>query len=148
MSTRLLEWALLAILATLLTCKVALGEEPPPCHGTKTTVVCTKDGFKVLTRTLIDLQGQVKELELKLGAAQADAVDAKKALDAAVAAIPPPPPPKPVWKPVTGFALGIIGGAAVIAAAALDTSASTRVALAAAGVGAAGVGFVLVLPND
>lgn len=148
MSMDRLEWLLALVLVILLTCKVALGEEPPPCHGTKTTVVCTRDGFKVLTRNIIDLQGQVKELELRLGAARSDADDAKKALDACVASIPPPAPPKSVVKPAIGYGLTVLGAAALALAPVLDATTGTKATVALGGVGGLVGGFVLVFTAD
>lgn len=147
MSPSRLEWMLVLIVTILLTCKIAFGEEQP-CRREGDRISCTERGFKVLTDKIIDLKAEAQGLDLKLDAARQNEADARKALEECIATIPPPPPPKKLWKPITGYALGVVGTVGLVLAAALDTSFGARAGTAALGVGALAGGFVLVLPND
>lgn len=111
---------------------------------------CTADGFKRLTQIIIETKARADKCELRLAEATRDADAVIVELDAchgALAAIPSPPPKPTSTRPLTGYALGILGTISLAGTVAMDMPNGARFPVMLLGFGMLGAGAVLVLPQ-
>ena len=135
------------MLAVILAPSVALADEPA-CKADGDRVTCTRAGFDVLVKRLIDADALAKERAIRLDAADQSVAESKAALDACLAK----PPPEPVVvKPTAMRALspvvaGVVGAAVLTASVAADWSLSGRATGAVVGSALIGAGILFALP--
>ncbi len=113
------------------------------CTQRGDSVTCGTAAFKVLTDTIIELQGDVEKLQLMLTSKDAQL----DALRAQLLAVPPPVVVQPVakYKPLIAVISAVLGTMA-LAVSIIDDNFSTgaRVGLGITGVAAVAGGFILV----
>ncbi len=135
------------LLAIALAPVVALADEPP-CKADGDRVTCTRAGFDVLVKRLIDADALAKERAIRLAAADQSVAETKAALDACLAK----PPPEPVVvKPTALRALspvvaGVVGAAVLTASVAADWGVGGRATGAVVGSAIIGAGILFALP--
>lgn len=121
-----------------------------PCRADGERVTCTSEGFKRLTDIIIQTKARADKCDLRLTDSVNDADRLIVELDAchaALAAIPPPPPRPTATKPLTGYALGVLGTVSLAGLAVMDVPAGVRFPVMLLGFGMLGAGAVLVLPQ-
>ena len=133
-----MRWLLLFFFAPTL----ALAD----CQKNGPDVVCDRGSFDTLVERCVEADKGATVCAIHLAAAEEAAARAQRALDACIAAVPPPPPKPSAVKPGVGYALGVLGAAALASALAADFTSTGRVTLGVAGLAAVGVGVVFVLP--
>lgn len=135
-----------AFLAFFLITHTPARAEQKPCVETETTIVCKKDGFRVLTDGLIDAQKRAALAQIEKTSAEEERANVQKALDACLALPPPAPPapPKSNTLPLIGFALGAIGAGFVVAGPMTNMDVTGKVSLSLVGLASVVSGFFLV----
>ena len=136
----------LILALAILVPAVALADDPP-CKPDGDGVKCSRAGFDVLVKRLIDTDAKAKEVAIRLAASEHSVAEVKAALDACLARpIPKPPPPPSAFSRVLPVALGIVGAATLTASVAGDWGAGGRTTGAVVGLALVGTGIVLALP--
>lgn len=83
------------------------------CQAVPSGVLCSSDGFRMLTDKIIEQRAERQKLQLLLTDAMHDLDDMNTmytGCEARLAAIPPPPPPRsPLW-PMIGVGSAVFGG--------------------------------------
>lgn len=139
------------VLAWLLAvAPIAAADEPCRATGTSEspTVTCTKPGFDVLVRKIIDTTAERDVLKVKLDAMTAERDDVKTALDACVAK----PPPEPVvikptaMEKVGPVVLGILGAGVLGVTSMMDGATAGRAIGAVVGFLSVGAGLYWAVP--
>lgn len=84
-----------------------------PCQTVPSGVLCTSEGFRILTERIISQNAERQTLQLRLSDAMHDLDDMNTmytGCEARLTAIPPPPPPaNPMW-PMIGVGAAVLGG--------------------------------------
>lgn len=121
-----------------------------PCRNEAGQVICSAEGFKRLTDIIIQTKAKADKCDLRLADATKDAERLFAEVDAChnlARTIPPLPPPPSAMRPLTGYALGILGTISLAGMAVMDVPSGVRFPVMLVGFGLLGTGAVLVLPQ-
>lgn len=121
-----------------------------PCRNEPGQVICSAEGFKRLTDIIIQTKAKADKCDLRLADATKDAERLFAEVDAChslVQTIPPLPPPPSATRPLTGYALGILGTISLAGMAVMDVPSGVRFPVMLVGFGLLGTGAILVLPQ-
>ena len=113
-------------------------------------MTCTSEGFKRLTDIIIQTKARADKCDLRLTDSTKDSdrlIVEMDACHAALAAIPPLPPKPTAMRPLTGYALGVLGTISLAGVAVMDMPSGVRFPVMLLGFGMLGTGAVLVLPQ-
>ena len=113
-------------------------------------MICSADGFKKLTDIISQTKAKADKCDLRLTDATKDAERLFAEVDAChnlAQTIPPLPPPPSAMRPLTGYALGILGTISLAGMAVMDVPSGVRFPVMLVGFGLLGAGAVLVLPQ-